>query len=188
MATGSKQASVHVEERRVRQPAFDVALAWPGIRKNQPQVGDLAGREKASEQLYLGAQEGGVVKVLFQCKGTALPYPFAFDIYTDKIPVGETCGKAYCIFSAATSKFNGNGTVISEHQFVPPSLYLVINGLRRFDDVLSRLDNPEPFQFPFHIPSTSATTNVLPPINTMSSGPAACIAVQTASATSGITM
>src|SRR5690606_24122649 len=148
MATGSKQASVHVEERRVRQPAFDVALARPGIRKNQPQVGDLAGREKASEQLYLGAQEGGVVKVLFQC----------------------------------------NGTVISEHQFVPPSLYLVINGLRRFDDVLSRLDNPEPFQFPFHIPSTSATTNVLPPINTMSSGPAACIAVQTASATSGITM
>src|SRR5690606_39331356 len=46
----TKQPPIHVEEVRIRQPPLNIPLAWTGIRKDEPDIGDLSFFKKALDR------------------------------------------------------------------------------------------------------------------------------------------
>src|SRR5690606_24042956 len=93
---------VHIEKTRACQSAFDVAFAWPGVWKCQPDFVDFIDIKKIFDVENRCAKEGRIVQAFLQRYRAPLPDAFAFDVYANVVSLGEETRQPDCIFTSST--------------------------------------------------------------------------------------
>src|SRR5690606_1088625 len=119
------------------------------------------------------SQKTGISKILAKGDSAAFPDSIAFYIYAYVITLRKHPRKPDSILASTACKFDGDRVVILKKVSAPLSFYTLVNLLGWLNHIRIFLNDLKSFLFSFHDRiyscSSSATTNVLPPIKTRSS-------------------